>query len=114
MFGFLSFKNLFTQYNENSNHHCDEFGHIHNYQLAAKAETSKFPSFKIVSVSAQNSDDLSDCHEGKFVFSHALISEVWVEQDLFVSRKNFVIDFKIEDHFARPYLEPARKPPRLI
>jgi ABC-type nickel/cobalt efflux system permease component RcnA len=99
IFGFLSIKNLFSQFSYDDN--CLEFGHIHMTELHDTHE----------GFHTHDHDD-QGCHEGKSVFVYSLLPAFIFEWTAIVYKINFDVVFNLENNFASPFLEPDRKPPR--
>ena len=89
---------------------CQEFGHIHFYQVQGKAHV-KLNVEAFETRETESSDN--DCHEGKSVLSYspfpAEVYEVAPEQFVLVFEPNF----DHENTFVSPDLEPLRKPPKI-
>lgn len=112
VFGFLSLKNLFSDFNENIVNNCHEFGHIHIYKSPKNNSLTKVEYLKPTYLPATHSEDDDDCHEGKFVFNYTLIPYIALEFGA-IYKIVFAPVFTIQDFYLSPYHEPLRKPPKL-
>ena len=102
-FGFLFLKSLMPTIFADSHSSCFEFSHVHKFKMKDRSFGPRYEA---------NDDD--DCHEGKSIFSYSLFPEPVFLRPNSLTKVSFKPVWVLNNNFKVPFLEPTRKPPRLI
>lgn len=106
----LSIKSFFYDYGKNILNNCQEFAHVHIYQLR---DSSSMIFLKDSQSSSANDPLQNNCHAGQFLWTHSLFSNALFNFSRPEYKIDFALIFNFENRFESPDLEPRLKPPRI-
>lgn len=112
IFGLLFVKNLIPGVIDNIYSNCQEIGHIHKYSFNRIHNSSRdFIGFNKLSQTFDLKNENS-CHNEKSVFNFAFRPFSLYNLNLKIYEIKFVLILSLKNHFADPYIELNKKPPK--